>query len=67
MVVKDTVDGLGYTIETEKRECEPVTWTATNKDTEEKTQSTKENFQATILLLLIKQWGETAKTESINR
>lgn len=28
------MDGLGYTIETEKRECEPVTWAATNKDTE---------------------------------
>lgn len=43
VVEKDTIDGLCYPfIETEKKQCEPFTWTMTNKDTEEKTLSTKE-------------------------
>lgn len=63
VVEKETIDGLCYPfIETDKKECEPFTWTMTNKDTEEKTLSTKENFQTDNFLLLIKQWGETAKT-----
>jgi len=33
-------------IEAEKKECEPFPWTTTNKDAEEKTLLTKENFQA---------------------